>query len=168
MEKATRRNSENYEKGDENQGGGAVSPEESGSFPARRNARDGQPSATRRRAADAQLQNVACGPHVVRKREARAAGLRRQRSRAATCLVAVLADLAARGSTPLAAVGESAGFVAAGRERAGFCRPLLRRVVAAWPSTWGCLAVVVVRREQNGAEKADKGRWLVFPLTILY
>lgn len=30
------------------------------------------------------------------------------------------------------------------------------------------MVVVVVCREQNGAEKADKGRWLVFPLTILY
>lgn len=109
-----------------------------------------------------------CCVWSARRPEARAAGLRRQRSRAATCLVEVLAGLAARGSVPLAAAGETAGFVAAGRERAGFCRPLRRRVVAAWPSTWGCLAVVVVRREQNGAEKADKGRWLVFPLTILY
>lgn len=46
----------------------------------------------------------------------------------------------------------------------------------AWPySSWGsnvwrfcCWLAVVVRREQNGAEQADKGRWLVFPLTILY
>lgn len=47
-------------------------------------------------------------------------------------------------------------------------RPGLTAVGGLTCGVFCCWLAVVVRREQNGAEQADKGRWLVFLLTILY